>query len=211
MAYKLICLDMDGVIFKQINFWMELHKKFGTLEQGTILTKQYMHSDYQKLVEEVVVKLWKGKSSKPYYELVNSAQYLPGVDRALKQIKNKGLITAIISASSMDLARRVQKDYGIDHIYANELIIVDNKVSGEFVWPLGAGREKKAEIIRGLCSELGISLAEVIYIGDGDTDIEAFKIVGLSIAFNSSSAELRQVASHVVDSSNLADVLQFIP
>ncbi len=31
-SYKLICFDLDGVIFKDINFWMELHKKFGTLE-----------------------------------------------------------------------------------------------------------------------------------------------------------------------------------
>ena len=26
MAYKLICFDLDGVIFKDINFWIELHK-----------------------------------------------------------------------------------------------------------------------------------------------------------------------------------------
>ena len=34
MSYKLICFDMDGVIFKDINFWMELHNKFGTLDEG---------------------------------------------------------------------------------------------------------------------------------------------------------------------------------
>jgi len=33
MTYKLVCFDMGGVIFKDINFWMELHKKFRTLEQ----------------------------------------------------------------------------------------------------------------------------------------------------------------------------------
>lgn len=34
MKYKLICFDMDGVIFKDVNFWMELHKAFDTLEKG---------------------------------------------------------------------------------------------------------------------------------------------------------------------------------
>ena len=57
MKYKLICFDMDGVIFKDINFWLELHKAFGTFGLGKWLTKRYLHADYGRLVEEVVVKL----------------------------------------------------------------------------------------------------------------------------------------------------------
>ncbi|MDP3699227.1 MAG: HAD-IB family phosphatase [Nanoarchaeota archaeon] len=210
MAYKLICFDMDGVIFKDINFWIELHKKFGTLEQGIKLTEKYLHNNYKKLVEEVVVKLWKGKNAKPYYELVNSLEYLQGVQKVFNHVKKKGLISAIISASSIDVARRFQQDYGVDHIFANELIIKDGKVSGEFIWPIGVGKHKKAEIIRHLCKDLGIQKKEVIYIGDSDTDIEAFKEVGLSIAFNSSSDQLKKVATYVVESNNLADVLPYL-
>ena len=120
-------------------------------------------------------------------------------------------MTAIISASSIDVARRVQKDYGVDHIFANELVIRNGKVTGEFVWPIGAGREKKAKIIRDLCSDLGINTKEVIYIGDSDTDIGAFQEVGLSIAFNSASDELKKVATYTVETHNLADVLKYIP
>lgn len=201
---------MDGVIFKDINFWIELHKKFGTLEQGIKLTEKYLHNNYKKLVEEVVVKLWKGKNAKPYYELVNSLEYLQGVQKVFNHVKKKGLISAIISASSIDVARRFQQDYGVDHIFANELIIKDGKVSGEFIWPIGVGKHKKAEIIRHLCKDLGIQKKEVIYIGDSDTDIEAFKEVGLSIAFNSSSDQLKKVATYVVESNNLADVLPYL-
>jgi hypothetical protein len=42
---------MDGVIFKDVNFYIKLHESFGTLEKGKILTKQYLHTNYQKLVE----------------------------------------------------------------------------------------------------------------------------------------------------------------
>ena len=113
---------------------MELHKAFSTLEKGKALTKKYLHKDYDKLVEEVVVKLWKGKDAKPYYKLVKSLKYLPGVRKAFAYVKNKRYITAIISASSIECARRVQKDFGVDHIFANELVIRNNKVSGEFIW-----------------------------------------------------------------------------
>ena len=68
---------MDGVIFRDVNFWLELHKAFGTLEQGSILTKKYLYTNYARLVEEVVVKLWKGRDAKPYFDLINSIEYLP--------------------------------------------------------------------------------------------------------------------------------------
>ena len=92
-------------------------------------------------------RFWKGKDAKPYYDLINSLKYLPGVKETLNYVKKKGLITTIVSASSIDVARRIQKDFGIDHIFANELVIKDGKIAGEFIWPIGEGTEKKAEII----------------------------------------------------------------
>ena len=142
MTYKLICFDMDGVLFEPMNFWIELHKSLGTLEEGIKLTEKYLHRDYDKLVQEVVGRLQKGKDAKLYYKLINSYEYLPGIDKLFSHIKKRGYITAIISASSIDLARRVQKDYGADHIFANELIIRNKKIAGEFLWPIGAGKEK---------------------------------------------------------------------
>ncbi len=211
MQYKLICFDMDGVIFRDINFWIELHKAFGTLEQGIQLTEKYLYTNYQKLVEEVVEKLWKGRDAKPYYDLVNSVEYLPGVKETFTELRKRGFKTAIISSSSIDAARRVQKDHGIDYIFANELVIRESKITGEFIWPIGPGKEKKAEIMKNLCSEIGILTKQAIYIGDSDNDIEAFRHAGLSIAFNSSSAELKKAATYTVDTNNLSDILKLIP
>ncbi len=210
MKYKLICFDMDGVIFQDVNFWIRLHKVFGTLDQGGELTRKYLHTNYDRLVEEVVHKLWKGKDAQPYFDLVNSLEYLPGVPETFSYVKHRSLLTAIISASSIEAARRVQRDFGIDHIFANELVIKNGKISGEFVWPIGAGKEKKAQIIQDLCRGLEIETKEVIYVGDSDADIEAFKEVGLSIAFNTTSEELKKAATRVVDSQNLADILKYI-
>ena len=198
---------MDGVLLKDVHFWLELHKEFGTYEQGKELTAKYLHTNYDKLVEEVVAKLWKGKDAKAYFELVNKLEYMVGIKELFKKIKEKHYVTVIISASSIDVARRVQKDYGIDNIYANELVIKNNKVSGEFMWPIGAGKEKKAEIIKHLCTDLGIKLEEVIYVGDSETDIEAFKVVGKSIAFNCKNQETKENADVVVESEDLRELI----
>lgn len=201
---------MDGVIFRDVNFWLELHKKFGTFKEGKQLTEKYLYTNYDKLVQEVVGRLWKGKDAKPYYSLVKSLKYLPGVAKTFKFIKEQGLLTAIISASSIEVARRVQHDHGVDYLFANELVIKDNKVTGEFLWPIAHAREKKAEIIHHLCEDLDISPEEVIYVGDSRDDIEAFKEVGLSIAFNSQSKELKEVASQIVEDKNLTKIIPLI-
>ncbi len=202
---------MDGVILENQYFWMEAHKVFGTYEQGKVLTEKYLHSDYDRLVEEVVVKLWKGKEAKPYYDLVNkSVKYLPGVKEVFKFIKEQGWITAIITGNSIDVARKVQHDLGIDHIYGNELVIKDGKVAGEFLWPIGEGLDKKPEIVKHLCEDLDIDPKEVTYIGDDKNDLKCFQLVGKSIAFNCKLEELKKEATHVVDSKDLSDILPLI-
>ena len=211
MANWLICFDMDGVIFEDINFWIELHRAFGTLHLGIRLTEKYLHTDYARLVSEVVARLWKGKDAVPYYKLVGSVKYLPGVKKTFDYIRLRGHMTAIISASSIDLAKRAKRDLGIDRVFANELVIRNGRVTGEFIWPVGAGKESKARIIKSLCSDLGVPPERVFYVGDSESDIEAFKTAGVSVAFNSSAQRLKQLATYVVDSSNLSDIIEYIP
>lgn len=211
MSFRLVCFDMDGVLFRDINFWLELHKQFGTYEEGVAVTKQFLHTDYARLVKEVVARLWKGKDAAPYYALINSLVYIDGIEELFAHIKKRGYITAIISASSIDACRRVQRDFGVDYLFANELIIRDEKVTGEFVWPIGAGDEKKARVLRQLCHDLAISSKEVIYIGDSEKDIQAFEEVGLAIAFNSSSDKLKRVAHVVIDKMDLREIIHHIP
>lgn len=207
---RLICFDMDGVIFRERNFWMSLHKAYGTLEQGKVLTEKYLYSDYATLVREVVLNLWKGKSESVYLNEVNKYEYLPGVRKTFDFIKKKGFLVAIISASSVDVARRVQIDFGVDFIFGNKLVFKDGVATGEFDWPVGSGNDAKARIVKNLCSSLNIDLKNVIYVGDGKNDVEAFREVGTSIAFNCDYVPLREIATHIVDSDDLSNILSFL-
>ncbi|MDO8656563.1 MAG: HAD family phosphatase [Nanoarchaeota archaeon] len=206
---KLIIFDMDGVIFEHKNFWLELHKSLGTLEEGTKLTQKYLHQDYATLVEEVVHKLWKGKDAAPYYQLIKHINYLSGVKEVFKEIKNQDYLTAIISSGPIDLARRAQHDLGIDFVYANELVIENGKISGEFLWPVEK-EGKKVQIIQHLCQDLGIKEKEVIFVGDSENDLGAFQLVGKSIAFNSHSEQLNEAATHIVEGKDLKKILPFL-
>ncbi len=207
---KLLCFDMDGVIFEHKNFWMELHKALGTEREGRKLTRKYLHSDYEMLVKEVVEKLWKGKPAEPYYQLIKRIRYNSGVKEVFEIIKKEGWFSALISSGPIDLARRAQYELGIDHIFANELVIRDGRITGGFAWPIAAGYEKKVEIVEHLAEDLEVDLSEVVFVGDSIIDIEAFKSVGMSIAFNCKNKELKKAARYVVEGMDLRKILPLL-
>ncbi len=199
---KLIIFDMDGVIFEHINFWLELHKAYGTYEEGAELTERYVKTDYQKLVDEVVGRLWKGKPAKPYFDLIKKIKYLPDVKETAKELKKEGYKIAIISAGPKELAEMAKEELGLDYIYTNELLIKNNKIVGSRDikhWPIRFGN--KAEALRELCRKHNIDLKDVIVVGHDEADVKMAKSAGFAIALNPRSDELVKYSNKVVRGS----------
>jgi len=88
---------------------------------------------------------------------------------------------------------------GIDYVYANELDIVDGKVSGKVVGEIVDG-QRKAELLRELAAKEMISLKQVVAVGDGANDLPMLSIAGLGIAFRAKPlvrAEAKQSISNL--------------
>ncbi|MDO4467962.1 MAG: Cof-type HAD-IIB family hydrolase [Bacillota bacterium] len=59
----------------------------------------------------------------------------------------------------------------------------------------------KGEGLRRLCAHLGITLDELIVVGDADNDLQALKVAGLAVAMGNANDNVKQV-SHVTVSDN---------
>ena len=205
---KLIVFDMNGVIFQEINFWMELHKFYGTYKEGKILTDKYLHKNYKKLVSEVVGKLWKGNDAKPYYDLIKKTKYMKGVKPLFRELKKREYKTAIISSGPKDQALRAKKELGIDYIYSNNLIIRRGKISGDFKWPVGAGR--KQTILRKLCEDHNIFYKDCIVVVHDTNDIKMAKTAGMTIAFNPISKDVERYSNVIIRKKDLKEVIKYL-
>jgi len=209
---KLIVFDMDGMIFEHFNFWLELHKVFGTYGEGIELTKKYLKTDYKKLVEEVIGRLWKDKPASVYFDLVKKIRYNRGVKETIAELKKKEYKIAIISSGPSDLAERAQKELGVDYIYTNKLLIEKNKIAGSRdmrYWPV---RERnKATILRRLCEQHNLFLKDVIVVVHEENDIKMARSAGLTIAFNPTSKELEKYCNVIVRGKTLKEILNYIP
>ena len=209
---KLIVFDMDGVIFKHFNFWLELHKAFGNYEEGVELTKKYLKTNYQRLVDEVIGRLWKGKPAQIYFDLVNSINYVPGAQDTLAELKRRGYKIGIVSSGPSDLAERAERECGVDYHFTNKLLIAYGKVVGSRdigYWPIRDGSKK--DPLKEICKMNGTKLEDAIVGVHEDNDIEMAEEACLAIAFNPNSDELIKHCKHIVRGKDLREILSYIP
>lgn len=215
---RVVFLDMDGVIFTHAgekNFWLALHEAYGTLAEGREATEQLLYTDYDRLVDTVVHKLWKGRSAAPYQQLLKSAAYLPGVREGVRELQRRGFTLAIITSGPHELLERAQRELGITKGVANRLDIAEGVITGlsrdrtgNTLWPVRA--DNKVPFAEQICADLGEHLSESFMIGDDLNDVPLFKRVGTSIAFNTDRPELIAAATHHVPGNDFRNVLPFI-
>ncbi len=213
---ELVVFDMDGVICEHFNFWLELHKVWGTLEEGKELTKKYLKTDYCKLVQEVIGRLWADKPAQPYYSLVKSVKYVVGAKDAVSKIKLSGCRTAIITSGPYDLALRVQQELGVDFIYANKLLIENDRIVGTndmSLWTVQ--NDEKVVPFQELCKQLNITPEKTVAVIHDENDIKLAKYVrqhnGRVIGFMyESHAEVEKNCDVVVRERDLRAILPHI-
>ncbi len=215
-AKRLVLFDMDGTLFEHENFWRELHKALGTWEEGKKATEEWLHKDYDTLVDIVIHNLWKGKPAKPFLDLVANVKYLPGAKETVGALRRRGYELAVITSGPDALLARAKIELGIVHGVGNTLEVKDGVITGQSrhddgntMWPVAA--DNKVPIAERLCEETGCAMKDAIAIGDGRNDVKLFKAVGTSIAFNDAPPELVEIATHRVEGNDLRAILKLLP
>ena len=104
--------------------------------------------------------------------------------------------------------RYLQRKLNIDYVYANQLDIVDGKVTGKVVGTVVNG-QRKADLLRELADKENISLEQVIAVGDGANDLPMLSIAGLGIAFRAKPL-VKQSAEQSISTLGLDAILYLL-
>jgi phosphoserine phosphatase len=208
-SISLVIFDMDGVIFEGRNFWLDLHRRYGTEAQALDLARQSLRSDYEALARYTVEELWKGRPAEPLLQLVAMRRYQPGIAEACQFLRaQRRLKTAIVSSGPIQLAERAQRDLGIDEIRANRVIIEDGRISGGVV--VAVSDAGKLPVGLQVIARLGGAPDRTAFIGDSESDAALAGAVALSIAYDSDSDVLDRAAKHHLRRGELAKLVDLI-
>ena len=131
-----------------------------------------------------------------------------GVGRMMEVLKRTGFKTAILSGGFTYFGNYLKQKFGIDYVYANELEIVDGKLTGRYVGDIVDGK-RKAELLRIIAQVENINIEQTIAVGDGANDLPMLATAGLGIAFHA-KPKVKQTAKQSISTIGLDGVLYFI-
>ena len=206
---RLICFDMDSTLI-QTECIDELADRAGVGAEVRAITESAMRGeiDFKESFTRRVALL-KGLDSSVLEDIATKMPITEGVDRLMFVLKSCGYKIAILSGGFTYFGEYLQRKYGIDYVYANELEIdEDGKLTGRYKGEIVDGH-RKAELLKLIAQVEKVNLAQAIAVGDGANDLPMLSEAGLGIAFH---AKPRVVANakQSINTMGLDGVLYFL-
>ncbi|MEI7906464.1 MAG: phosphoserine phosphatase SerB [Bacteroidota bacterium] len=205
---RLVVFDMDSTLIK-IEVIDELAKARGVGNEVVKITESAMRGELdfnQSFTQRL--SLLNGLEEEKVKAIGNTLPLTDGAIRLISTLKRLGYKTAIVSGGFSYFGNILKQKLGIDYVFANELEIVQGKVTGAVSGTIVDGK-RKAEILKEIAEKEQISLEQVIAVGDGANDLPMLTLAGLGIAFNAKPI-VRQTAKQAISTLGLDGILYLI-
>lgn len=205
---RLICFDMDSTLI-ETEVIDELAERAGVGEQVRAITASAMRGEID-FTESFTrrVALLKGLDVSVMEDIAIHLPFTEGLERMMTIVKRVGYKTAILSGGFTYFGNFLKRRFGFDYVYANDLEIVDGKLTGRYQGEIVDGR-RKAELLRLLCQFENINIAQSIAVGDGANDLPMLNLAGLGIAFHA-KPKVKATAGQSISTIGLDGILYFL-
>lgn len=205
---RLICFDMDSTLI-ETEVIDELAIRAGVGDQVKAITERAMRGeiDFCESFKERVALL-KGLDESVMRDIAEHLPITEGVERLMFVLKRYGYKIAILSGGFTYFGNFLKEKFGIDYVYANQLEIVDGKLTGRYLGDIVDGK-RKAELLRLLAQVENVDIAQTIAVGDGANDLPMLSTAGLGIAFHAKPKVVAN-AQQAINTIGLDGVLYFL-
>lgn len=205
---RLICFDMDSTLIKT-EVIDELADRAGVGEQVRAITEAAMRGeiDFTESFKQRVALL-EGLDESVMEDVAKNLPIMEGAERLMSILKKCGFKIAILSGGFTYFGNHLKKLFDVDYVYANELEIIDGKLTGNHVGDIVDGK-RKAELLKLIAQVEKIDLEQVIAVGDGANDLPMLNLAGLGIAFHA-KPKVKANAQQSISTIGLDGVLYFL-
>jgi len=209
---RLVVFDMDGVLADIQSSWVFVHEHFGVNNEHSLYAYLKGEIDDLEFIRRDI-HLWKDRDPEVSVDKIRrvlaSVPLMPGAIQAVRQLRESGLKTAIVSAGIDLLAERIVDELDIDHQLANGLITDSKgKLSGEGV--LRVKLMDKGDAVAQVGELLRVKPKDIVSVGNSRYDVSMFRRSGKGIAFRPSDEGVKESADAIVEGEDLSGILKYV-
>ncbi|MEU8221770.1 phosphoserine phosphatase SerB [Kribbella sp. NPDC048915] len=182
-AKRLIVMDVDSTLIQgEVIEMLAAHA--GRLAEVAAVTEQAMRGelDFAESLRNRVAAL-EGLPATALDEVYAAIELAPGARTMVRTLKRLGYQFAIVSGGFSQITDKLAADLGIDYAKANDLEIVDGRLTGRVTGEI-VDRPGKAVALKQFAARSGTPLSQTVAIGDGANDLDMLAAAGLGVAFN---------------------------
>lgn len=206
---KILAMDMDSTLIN-IECVDEIAGCAGRKEQVAEITEATMRGEIKNFSESLIkrVALLEGTSADCLKTIYNEKLRLnPGAEALIETAQKYGITTLLVSGGFTFFTSRLKERLKLDYAYANQLEILDDKLSGRVLGDILDGEAKK-NYLTALMEQLGATPEQCIAIGDGSNDLPMMSKVHYSVAYMA-KPKVQEQARFSINHSGLDAVLNF--
>jgi phosphoserine phosphatase len=204
-AKRLIVFDVDSTLIQGEVIEM-LAERAGALAAVAEVTDAAMRGelDFAESLHKRVATL-AGLPAEVLDDIADQIELTPGARTTIRTLRRLGFHCGVVSGGFRQVIDPLAHELELDFVAANELEIVDGKLTGRVIGPI-IDRPGKAKALRDFAQQAGVPMEQTVAVGDGANDIDMLAAAGLGVAFNAKPA-LREVADASLSNPYLDTVL----
>jgi len=211
---KLAAFDMDGTLI-QGRLVFTLAGAFGLTEKVKSLQSGGLEGHEQT---RSIAALFAGLSEEDLENAVQSIPLTKNCEQTIMRLKERNYKIGIISDSYTVAAGFVADRLGLDFVAANELEIIDGKITGKVRMPLGWDRIGcfckisvcKRYHLEKFALKFGAPMEGTVAVGDTKSDICMIQRAAIGVAFMPKDEQIANATDKVVQEPDLLKVLAFV-
>lgn len=186
-AKRLVVLDVDSTLIRDEVIEL-IAAEVGCEDEVAAITVRAMGGelDFEASLRERVALL-EGATIADLDAAAARVRLTPGARTLVGTLQRLGFTVAVVSGGFHQVVDRLAADLGIDHVVANDLEVLDGRLTGGLIGPILDRAGKARELVR-IARLERVPLEQTIAIGDGANDLDMIATAGLGIAFNAKPA-----------------------
>ncbi|WP_374434020.1 phosphoserine phosphatase SerB [Inhella sp.] len=210
--FRFAAFDMDSTLIA-IECIDEIAALAGVGEQVAAITEAAMRgeiTDFRESLRRRLALLAGQPESLLERVLQERLRFNPGARELCAALKAAGLKLGLVSGGFTHFTRFVAAELGMDFVRANELEVVDGRLTGRVrrqAWGDVVDGEQKRLFLLEHCERLGCSQQQAMAVGDGANDLPMMGAAGLSVAFHA-KPRVREQARVSIESGGLERLLE---